>query len=92
MFDLIRPWLFSIEFLADPTHAPYFVYPEDDPLEQSLAAWRALYLAQRAFDARPLLTGSAHRCWSSLAAMTGWPVRPTRNFSPIPFGRDAAHH
>ena len=55
MFNLVCPWLFSIDFLSNSRHAPYFAYPEDDPLEQSLADWRALYLAQRAFDARPLL-------------------------------------
>jgi pimeloyl-ACP methyl ester carboxylesterase len=50
MFDLICPWLFSAEFLADPVNDAYLRYPEDDPDEQPLDDWRKLYLAQRAFD------------------------------------------
>jgi 3-oxoadipate enol-lactonase len=50
MYDLIWPWLFSPAFIGDPAHADWFVYPEDDPAEQSPAAWRGQYLAQRRFD------------------------------------------
>jgi pimeloyl-ACP methyl ester carboxylesterase len=50
MYDLVWPWLFSPAFIGDPAHADWFAYPEDDPLEQSLEAWRGQYLAQRRFD------------------------------------------
>ncbi|MFF6981366.1 alpha/beta fold hydrolase [Streptomyces sp. NPDC008343] len=56
MFDLICPWLFSVDFLADPASGVYLQYPEDDPDEQSLGDWRGLYLAQRAFDGIGRLT------------------------------------
>lgn len=49
MFDLICPWLFSTDFLADPAHADWFVYPEGE--EQDRDAWSAAYQAQRLFDA-----------------------------------------
>ncbi|MGW7434097.1 alpha/beta fold hydrolase [Streptomyces sp. NPDC054861] len=51
MFDLICPWLFSADFLADPANDVFLHYPDDEPEEQSLDDWRKLYLAQRAFDA-----------------------------------------
>ncbi|MFF1876914.1 alpha/beta fold hydrolase [Leifsonia sp. NPDC058230] len=52
MFDLIVPWLFSPSFVADPDNAPYFELPDDAADDQSMEDWRALYLAQKAFDAR----------------------------------------
>jgi 3-oxoadipate enol-lactonase len=56
MFDLICPWLFSLSFLTDPANGDYFKYPEGgQEEEQSMDAWRQLYLAQRAFDARDRL-------------------------------------
>jgi 3-oxoadipate enol-lactonase len=55
MFDLIVPWLFSPRFVADPDHAAYFEFPDDAADDQSMEDWRALYLAQRAFDARDRL-------------------------------------
>jgi pimeloyl-ACP methyl ester carboxylesterase len=55
MFDLIAPWLFSLSFLADPQHAPYLNYPEDDPNEQPRDTWLALLAAQQAFDGGPQL-------------------------------------
>jgi 3-oxoadipate enol-lactonase len=61
MFDLICPWLFSIEFIADETHADYFVYPEDDPNEQPMDDWRKLYRAQQLFDSRGDLQSIAAR-------------------------------
>ncbi|MFK0229978.1 alpha/beta fold hydrolase [Streptomyces sp. NPDC090303] len=58
MFNLICPWLFSIDFLSRPANSVYLQYPEDDPFEQTLDEWRALYLAQRSFhtDALPVIT------------------------------------
>ncbi|MFF6983478.1 alpha/beta fold hydrolase [Streptomyces sp. NPDC008343] len=56
MFDLICPWLFSTDFLADPANGVFLQYPEDDPLEQSLEDWRALYLAQQVFDGSAALS------------------------------------
>jgi 3-oxoadipate enol-lactonase len=53
MFRLIYPWLFSIGFLTDPANDEFRQAGEDAPEDQTLEAWRALYLAQRRFDARP---------------------------------------
>ncbi|MFF1876161.1 alpha/beta fold hydrolase [Kitasatospora herbaricolor] len=55
MFDLIAPWLFSPSFVSDPSNAPYFELPDDAADDQSMEDWRALYRAQRAFDARDRL-------------------------------------
>lgn len=55
MFDLIAPWLFSPQFVADPDNAPYFAFPEDAADDQSMEDWGALYSAQRAFDTRDRL-------------------------------------
>ena len=56
LFDLILPWLFSMQFLADPRSAPYTTYPEDETVEQSREDWLRLLDAQLAFDARAQLS------------------------------------
>jgi 3-oxoadipate enol-lactonase len=56
MFALVAPWLFSPAFVAEPANAAWFALPPDDPEEQSLAAWRGQYLAQRRFDGTGELT------------------------------------
>jgi 3-oxoadipate enol-lactonase len=55
MFALICPWLFSLEFLDDPSNESYVTYPDDEAAEEDPRAWQALYRAQRAFDARHTL-------------------------------------
>jgi 3-oxoadipate enol-lactonase len=55
MFDLIAPWLFSPAFVADPDNVVYFQFPPEAEDDQSVEDWRALYLAQRAFDTRDRL-------------------------------------
>lgn len=50
-FPLVAPWLFSIEFLADPTHAAWFATPDEDD-DELPAGWPAQYQAQRDFDGR----------------------------------------
>ncbi|HWT92560.1 MAG TPA: alpha/beta hydrolase [Solirubrobacteraceae bacterium] len=60
MFDLVCPWLFSIGFSADPRHAVYFAYPEDEE-EPPREDWVKLYRAQQAFDAVGALPDIAAR-------------------------------
>jgi 3-oxoadipate enol-lactonase len=79
MFDLIAPFLFSIPFVEDPANAPFFEYPEDDPFEQTLGAWRELYLAQRRFDGRDAL--------GSIAAPTLVMVGSEDRFVAVPEAR-----
>jgi len=55
MYRLIFPWLFSVAFLADPAHGALLAGSDADLDDQSLAAWRAAYLAQRRFDGRAQL-------------------------------------
>jgi 3-oxoadipate enol-lactonase len=52
MFRLIYPWLFSIDFLADPANGAFLVDAEGAPDDQPFEDWRALYLAQQRFDVR----------------------------------------
>jgi 3-oxoadipate enol-lactonase len=55
MYRLIFPWLFSVAFLADPAHDAWLPDDDADLDDQSLADWRAAYLAQRRFDGRAQL-------------------------------------
>jgi 3-oxoadipate enol-lactonase len=55
MYRLIFPWLFSAGFLADPANRAWLPGDDLDLDDQSLADWRAAYLAQRRFDGRPQL-------------------------------------
>jgi pimeloyl-ACP methyl ester carboxylesterase len=55
MYRLIFPWLFSVAFLADPAHDAWLPTDDADLDDQSLADWRAAYLAQRRFDGRAQL-------------------------------------
>lgn len=57
LFALIAPWLFSPAFVADPANAAYFEFPAEAADDQTMEDWRALYRAQRAFDARDRLDG-----------------------------------
>jgi 3-oxoadipate enol-lactonase len=51
MFRLVYPWLFSPDFLGSP-EVDKPAWPTDEELaDQSFEDWRALYLAQREFDA-----------------------------------------
>lgn len=56
MFDLILPWLFSVEFIANPDNAAYLVYDPDEPYPQPLYAWRAQYGAQRQYNSQSVLS------------------------------------
>ncbi|MEJ2868269.1 alpha/beta fold hydrolase [Actinomycetospora sp. OC33-EN08] len=52
VFPLVCPWLFSVDFLADPANAGWLTSPEgDDPTQ----GWLAQYHAQREFDGRSRL-------------------------------------
>lgn len=55
MYRLIFPWLFSVAFLTDPAHGALLAGGDVDLDGQSLADWRAAYLAQRRFDGRAQL-------------------------------------
>lgn len=55
LFDLVLPWLFSPQFLADPRSLPYTTYPEEEVAEQSREDWLRLLDAQLTFDARAQL-------------------------------------
>lgn len=56
VFPLVCPWLFSVDFLADPTNAAWLAAPEDD---EPTAGWLAQYRAQQAFDGRDRLADVA---------------------------------
>ncbi len=56
MFELIAPWLFSVQFLSDPANAAFLHYDENEPDQQPLYAWRNQYLAQQQFDGTSLLS------------------------------------
>lgn len=51
-YRVVYPWLFSRRFLSDPANSAFRPEIESDPSDQSMADWRALYLAQRRFDVR----------------------------------------
>lgn len=55
MFDLILPWLFSVQFLSNPENAAYLAYDETDPNPQPMYAWRAQYGAQQQYTSIPFL-------------------------------------
>ncbi|MCD2189384.1 alpha/beta fold hydrolase [Actinomycetospora soli] len=56
VFPLVCPWLFSVDFLADPANAAWLTAPEDD---EPTAGWLAQYRAQQAFDGRDRLVDIA---------------------------------
>ncbi|MTD16228.1 alpha/beta fold hydrolase [Nakamurella sp. YIM 132087] len=55
VYPLVCPWLFSLEFQADPANAAWFETPADDG--ESPSGWLAQYAAQREFDGTPDLAG-----------------------------------
>ena len=52
VFNLVAPWLFSPEFLAQAAHAEFFRYSSDEPHPQPFSAWHHQYRAQQQFDLR----------------------------------------
>jgi len=55
LYQLVLPWLFSENFLADPRAIPYLSYPEEQGDEPSREDWLRLLDAMLAFDGRPRL-------------------------------------
>ena len=57
MFELIAPWLFSVDFLGRPENSAYLQYDENEPDPQSFEAWKSLYIALRQYNISGALPG-----------------------------------
>jgi pimeloyl-ACP methyl ester carboxylesterase len=55
LYRLIFPWLFSVEFLADPANRALLPGADLELDDQPMEDWRAAYLAQQRFDGRDQL-------------------------------------